>query len=361
MKTRFQTLLLLLPAVAFAADPDTLILNDGEKLIGHFERSNGSTVTFKSDFLGEVNVDWSKIKELHASEPFVVVGKNVKLGRRAAEANLPKGAVDMTNQTITVEVTQIPVAEAAHVIDQPTFERDIERSPGFFQEWNGGITAGASIVEATQQSRTFTGSINLTRVVPQESWINARYRTLLNFSASTGFLDQPGTPRVKTDIYHIDAEQDQYFRGKDLYGFVQTDFDHNYSQGLRLQSNYGGGLGYTVIKKNNESLDVKGSMIYSRQSFLNDVPGNNLFGSTFAENFLYKTKHGVQFLESITATPAWNNLQAYGGAATASVAVPLYKRLTYTTGLTDTFLNNPAPGFRKNSFQFTTGLTYSLR
>ena len=47
-------------------EPDTLILNDGEKLIGHLVRSTGSSVRFRSDVLGELTVDWSKIQELHA-------------------------------------------------------------------------------------------------------------------------------------------------------------------------------------------------------------------------------------------------------------------------------------------------------
>jgi len=29
-------------------------------------------------------------------------------------------------------------------------------------------------------------------------------------------------------------------------------------------------------------------------------------------------------------------------------------------GIVNTFINNPSPGFQKNSFQATTGLTYAL-
>ena len=40
--------------------------------------------------------------------------------------------------------------------------------------------------------------------------------------------------------------------------------------------------------------------------------------------------------------------------------MPVYKRLSFTVGTIDTFLNDPPPGFKKNSFQFTTGVTYAL-
>jgi hypothetical protein len=49
---------------ASSPGPDTLLFNDGEKLIGHLERSTDTKVTFKSDMAGEITVDWSKVQEL---------------------------------------------------------------------------------------------------------------------------------------------------------------------------------------------------------------------------------------------------------------------------------------------------------
>lgn len=45
---------------------DVLILNNGEKLIGQLQRSSGSSVTFKSDTVGEVTIPWTKVQELHS-------------------------------------------------------------------------------------------------------------------------------------------------------------------------------------------------------------------------------------------------------------------------------------------------------
>ena len=49
-------------------EPDVLVFADGERLVGHFEQSNGTSVKFKSDVVGDVTVDWSKVKELHTSQ-----------------------------------------------------------------------------------------------------------------------------------------------------------------------------------------------------------------------------------------------------------------------------------------------------
>lgn len=346
--------------------PDTLLLNDGEKLIGHLVRATGSLVIFKSDLLGDIAVDWGKIKELHTAGNYAVVRKNVKLGRHANVSSVPQGTLDATGQTITLQPAAgaapvtVPVADSAHVLDLPTFQKDLAHNPGFFEAWNGAVTAGATVVQATQQSRAFNGAVSLVRAVPTENWLAPRDRTLIDFSASEGFVIQPNTPRIKTEIVHADAERDEYFSGR-VYGFGQAIFDHNFSQGLDLQQTYGGGIGYTAIKRADLTLDVKGSAAYVRQSFQVPANNHNLIASTFAESLLRRFPHGMTLTQQLTGTPAWNEMHAWMATGSVLFAAPVYKRLSFTLGVLDSFLNDPPPSFKKNSFQAATGLTYTLR
>jgi hypothetical protein len=374
MTTRLIVLISVLLAALLHAQPaapkpgpDTLVLTDGEQLIGHFVSAHGAVVTFKSDILGQLTIDWSKIKELHATEKFAIVKKDVKLGRRSDVSGVPKGVVTVTGPTLSIDPgagaapQQIPIAEAAHVVDEPTFENLLLHNPGFFEDWKGTVTGGASLVEATQQARTFTGSVAFIRAIPSENWLDARNRTTIDFSASDGEVIQPNTPTVKTDIIHFDAERDEYFRAKAAYVFVETALDHNFSQGLKLQSNLGAGIGYTVIKKANETLDFKGSVSYLTQEFETAANGHSLIGSTFNETFMRKTAHGIVFQQQISVTPAWNMMHDYFATGSGSMTVPVYKRFAFSMSVADTFLNNPPATFKKNSFQLTTGLTYTLK
>jgi putative salt-induced outer membrane protein YdiY len=349
-----------------APEPDVLIFTNGERLVGHLLRAHGGTVTFKSDSVGEVNVDWSKIQELHSSQPFAVLDKGVKLGRHSDLSKVPQGRITVANQKLTVAPASgppqtIPVSETAHVIDQPSFVKDVTQNPGFFEGWNGALAAGASLVEATQQSRTFTGALHFVRAIPTENWLDARNRTLFDFTASYGEVTQPNTPTVKTNIIHVDVERDEYFPGTRAFGFGQAIFDHNFSQGLDLQQTYAGGIGWTAVKHTNTSLDFKAGVSYTRQQFTISANNHNLIGSVFGESYAHKFGKGIQFLQEITVIPAWNEMHAYAANGGASLNVPVYKRLGFSVGLLDSFLNNPPPGFKKNSFQFTTSLTYSLK
>jgi hypothetical protein len=350
-----------LRAQASKPEPDVLIFTNGDKLVGHFVRSAGGALTFKSDMLGEIHVDWSKIKELHSSQKYAVIPKDAKVNK-ANESTIPQGTLAVADQKIEVSATppqSIPVSNAAYVVDEDTFQKVVLHNPGFFEAWTGNVTAGASLVQATQDSRTFTGAISLLRAIPTENWLNARNRTTADFTASYGTVSQPDATTLKTSIYHAEAERDEYFSPR-LYGFGQAAFDHNFSQGLDLQQMYGGGIGLTLLKNANQTLDLKGSLGYTDQQF-EKGPNEALFGSTFSEIYLRKLPRGIVSNEKLTVTPSWSDTNAYSGAASAGVAVPAYKRLNVSFNTIDSFLNDPPPGFKKNSFQLVLGLTYALQ
>ena len=353
------------PGGATKPQPDVLIFTDGEKLIGQLKSAKGDSVVFKSDMAGEITIAWSKIQELRTSHPFAIIGKNAKLGKHTDVSQVPQGNVSMADQKIAVEPASgaprtVPVADAGFVVAQPDFEKAINHNGGFFEDWGGSVTAGASLVYATQDASSITGGIALVRTEPTESWLLPSTRTLLNFSAAYGKVSQPGSPNIKTDIFHAGAEEDKYFSPR-LFGFGQAAFDHNYSQGLDLQQTYSGGLGWTVYKTGAAELDLKAAMSYIHQGFDVSASNESLIGSTFAEIYTCKFQHGILLNEQISATPAWNDTSAYSATGSVSLTLPVHKRLSMALASLDTFLNDPPPGFKKNSFQFTAGLTYALK
>ncbi len=341
-----------------------LIFTDGEKLIGHLESANGSSVVFKSDMAGEVTVDWKKIQELRSSQEFAAIRKDVKLRRHEDTASVPQGTVVMTNQQLEVQSAKgspqtIPVGDLGNVVDEADFQSAFHQS-SFAHGWNGGATAGVSLTEATQKDQSFTAAVNLVRAVPAVTWLDLRSRTIFDYNQAYGKLSSPGSPAVKTSLYHIDAEQDRFLSPK-LFAFAGAAFDHSFSQGLRLQQTYGGGLGFVVFKKTNQELDVKGSADYIDQQFEISSLNKKLFGSIFGETYTRTFVHGILLNEQGGVTPAWNDTSAYSAFASAALTFPVYHRLGLTLGALDNFLNDPPPGFKKNSFQFTAGATYSFK
>ncbi|MBV9765920.1 MAG: DUF481 domain-containing protein [Acidobacteriaceae bacterium] len=356
-------------AQAAHADPkagtDVLVFIDGEKLIGHLQGATSSSVVFKSDMAGVVTVDWSKIQELRSPQKFAVIPKGEKLRHTEDASKIPQGTIAVTDQKVEVNTSAqpspetIPVNKIGNLVEEAAFEKALQHV-SFREGWKGGVTAGLSLTEATQKNQTFTAALNMVRAVPAEDWLDLRDRTTFDYNEAYGKLTQPGSPAVKTSLYHVDAEQDRYLSPK-LFVFGQAIFDHSFSQGLKLQQNYGGGLGFVVSKTANEELDFKASVDFIDQRFELSTLDKKLFGSTFGETYVEKFADAILLNEQAGITPAWNNTNAYSAFASAGLTFPVYHRFGLTLGALDNFLNDPPPGFKKNSFQFTLGATYAFQ
>ena len=361
------------------AGPDVLVLANGDTLHGKFVNEIDGKVTFHSDVLGDVSVSWDKIKELHTSQKFAVFGKQEKVRSKREVRHLPEGGVDVENQTVTVHPENeergapIPVKNAQYIMDAATLDKELNHTPGFFSAWQGAATAGGTLVTATQNQYAFSGAIGLVRAVPTVDWLDPSNRTSIDFTGSFGKITQPAyrsgattVPAVttKSAIYHADAEHDQYFTPR-LFALVQTAFDHNFAQDLDLQQIYGGGLGWTVLKTPHQEADLKATIQYEKQQFItggsNSKP--NLIGSTLAASYLRHTKL-FTFTQGLAYIPAFNDTHAYSANETNTFAFPAYKNLSFSVGTLDSYLNGPPislPPTKRNSFEFTMGLTYAIK
>jgi Protein of unknown function, DUF481 len=394
-RRRIATLVLLTAAASMPGSaqakppadpgPDVLVLSNGDTLHGKFVGSMQGKVTFHSDPLGDVSVDWGKVKELHTAETFAVLESGVKIRSRKEAAHLPSGKLSVDNGSLTIETEgvppppPIPLKNAQYILDGPELDKQVNHEPGFFAGWNGAATAGATLVTATENQYTFSGGIGLVRLVPTVNWLDPRNRTSLDFTGSYGKITQPaytvpptapGTaPTVidavttKSAIYHADAERDQYFSSR-VYALVQTAFDHNFGQDLDLQQIYGGGLGWTLLKNSKEEADLKGTVQYEKQQFISGSSGNqNLIGSTIGASYALKTKL-VSYTQAIAFIPSYNVPRAYSAEETDTFAFPAYKSLSFSLGTIDSYLNDPPaslPPTKRNSFQFTMGMTYAIK
>jgi len=304
----------------------------------------------------------------------------VKPGRIKDAGSIPLGTFDVVNQTVTLHpaasaapVRRLPVTDAQFIVDEATLNKQVNHAPGFFSGWNGAATAGAALVSATQNQYTVSGGIRLVRTVPTVSWLERRNRTSADFSGSFGKITRPGyysagtyVPEVatKSAISHLDAERDEYFSPR-FFALAQTAFDHNFGQELNLQQIYGGGIGWTALKTQKQEVDVKGSIQYEKQKFINGAAGTdkNLVGSTFSVNYAAHWKR-MTYTQGIAYIPAFNQSVAYSANERNSFAFPAYKSLSFSMGTADSYLNNPPvslPPTMRNSFQFTMGLTYAIK
>jgi len=352
--------------------PDVIVFTNGDQLSGTLERGVGNSVVFKSDMAGEITVTLDKIKELHSSGSFAVLRKDVPVSRKTVTpGTVIYGDSKLTIATPTASPEIVPVNQIAYIIDQPTYDKELEKKPGPWYGWNGAINGGATIVRSTDYGETYTAGISLIRAIPAVPFLPARNRTTFHLQETYGKLTSPVIPQTAppspaavtlTSIFHTDAERDEYFSPR-FYALGQTSFDHNYAQGLSLQQVYGGGIGWSAITNPKQGLDLKATVQYEKQQYLESsgTPDQDLIGSTISENYHRNLPHKLVFTESLSVLPAWNEVKDYSANASVGLAMPVFKRLSLTVTTSDSFLNDPAIGYNKNSFQFITAASYTLK
>lgn len=368
-------------AAQSSSAPDLLVLSNGDTIHGKLVNAIGGKVTFHSVDAGDITLPWSKIRELRTSGNFAVLSSNSGLKTRKQQGAIPAGELTVENQEVTVRPSSgggplppMPVGRAQYVIPASELEKEATTRPSFMAGWSGEATAGATVVTATQNQYTFSGGLGLERVVPSVTWLARRNRTAIDFNGSFGKITQPAfvnaagvlVPAVvtKTAIYRADAERDENLTPR-YFLLAMASFDHNFSQNLDLQQIYGAGIGWTALKTPTQEANLKATMQYEKQLFMSGGPGanQNLIGSTFSADYRARLKM-LNYSQTLAYIPAYNNPHAYSAAETDTLAFPAYRNLSFSVGTLDSYLNDPPstlPPTKRNSFQFTMGLTFSIK
>jgi len=362
---------------------DVVIFKNGDQLTGKFVRSTAGNIIFKSDVVGEVTVSLDKVKELRPSNSYVVIKKGEMITRAPKQPGTVAVEDSNLKETLpTGAIETMPLKDVGYVIDAETYNKELTENPGPFKNWNGSITGGVTVLQSSSYGQTFTLGTSLIRAVPAVAFFPPRTRTTFNLLETYGKLTQPLTPLpafcngsknppgcqdsvAKTNIFHSDLEHDKYLTPR-FFMLGDLAFDHNYGQGLDFQQIYGIGAGYNVLETAVHQLDVKGDIHYERQNFFQYPPpaisskNQNLIGSTFGEAYKRTLPGKILLTQSGTYIQSWNNTDAWSAIGGFGLALPVYHRFSLSVNLLDNYLNNPAFGFKKNSLQFVTGVTYTL-
>ena len=79
----------------------------------------------------------------------------------------------------------------------------------------------------------------------------------------------------------------------------------------------------------------------------------------WGDDFNYKLSARTSFIETFRMFNNLSDTGQYRMNADVGAATQLTKWLTWNISLSDRYLSNPVPGFKKNDFLYSTGLGFS--
>jgi Protein of unknown function, DUF481 len=360
---------------------DTITFGNGDTLTGKVGKVVYGNVSFHSDELGDLTIPLTKIKKMSTATAFAAGSTTQRLTKKDIAEQLPVGKIELENETLKVmlpqgEVREFPAQNLGFMLDQSAFQRELHNESDFLYGWYGTATLGAAVVKSTNSAQTYTGAVALVRAIPTIAGLPAGSKTILNLSGAYGLAKAPEVVSggdvfqtasvTKTDILHGDLEYDKFFTPT-VFGLVSGSADHNFGNGLQLQQAYGAGVGWGILRSPQNDLAVRIILQYEQQEFYNGItsglgtPTENLVSASLGEAWSRTFPHSIKFKEYVTLNPTFNVVRAYSGVAGASFLFPVYKRLNFSVTTTDNYLGDPPQGFLRNTFQFTTGVAYSLK
>ncbi|HVO64787.1 MAG TPA: DUF481 domain-containing protein [Terriglobales bacterium] len=334
-----------LAALSAMAWADQVTMINGDRLSGTITKSDGTTLVLKTDYAGEVKLDWSAVQGIQSTQPLHLVLKN---GQSLS------GHVSSTDGRLRVAAPSGTSAEAdkseiASLSQEGAYEESLH--PGLLQEWNGGVTTAFALTRGNSQTKNLALAFTAVRETLRDKlslYTNSVYAT----------NDAPGAvPTTTANAIQAGARYDHDI-GKRIFAFVTADFQTDALQGLNLRSVPGGGLGVHAIKTASTTLDLLAGLNYTREDYTRFT--RNFAAASFGEELTHKLHSSTVITQSFDLFPDLSDLGEYRGTFNFGTVTKISKWLGWQNAFGDIYVTNPPAGKKKNDVLLTTGLNFSF-
>jgi putative salt-induced outer membrane protein len=342
-------------AMACAASADTVVLKNGDHLTGTVETSDGKNVTLKTDFAGEIQIQWSAIAEIKTDKPIFVVmpDKSTVSGIVTTEgSNIVVHPV--SGPPVQLAVSQVTVVRGED--QQTAYEKSLH--PGILEAWKGGINLGFALARGNSETTNLTTGFTADRKTMNDE-ITAYFTSLYSTNDKTG-----GGTIANSIVGGIKYDRNITKR---VFVFGSGDFTHDELQFLDVRAIYSGGLGYHLINNPNTTLDVLAGVNYTHESYsagnaIGSVAvSRNLAGVTVGESGMHKFGKSTTATEVFYFYPDLSNTGQYRFSFDAASVTRINKWFGWQIGLSDRYVSDPPIlGTKANDIIFTTGVNFSF-
>ena len=358
-KLRIVTVLLVtISSTVLLADQVTL--KNGDRLTGRIEKSDTKTLLIKTEFAGEVTVQWAAVQTITATQQ-LHVGLNNGQTVVGAVTTSDGGLAVATAGAGTVNAPLANVLTLRNDAEQTAFDKS--QHPGMLEGWKGGATVGFALTGGNSETKNLNLAFNAAR-----QGLNDKLALYANSVFATN--DAPGAvPSVTANTTQGGIRYDHNLT-KRVFGFVAADFMSNELQALGLRSVGSGGLGLHAINSANTTLDILAGGNYTHETYhfipavppsTPAVPGltNNFGALTLGEELSHKLRTTV-ITQKMYVYPDLSDTGQYRATFDFGAVTKISKWFGWQTAFGDIYVTNPPAGKKQNDILMTTGLNVSF-
>lgn len=244
MKRMLEKVVWAMLLVSHVALADQVLLKNGDVISGEIIKKETDKLVFKTNYAGELQIQWSEVNSLSSDEIHqVVLGDGTNLtGKLAAAAD--------GEMTLLLDQEALPVELRETKYINPRVDLTGEGT-----HWSGNVNLGGSIAEGNNSVRSvrFDGETIA--------------RTLHSRYTLGGIINRAHDRDSATQSNSRFYGKYDYFFARHWYGYTNQTLENDRFRDLELRSVSGIGSGYQVFETPNLNLALEGGADYIRESF----------------------------------------------------------------------------------------------
>jgi len=353
--------------IACSALADQVVLKNGDRLTGKIVFGDGKTLLLKSEFAGDVTIQWDAITDIESADNIHITLKDgTRLSGKVTTQDgkfVVAGAPAASTPAVAAKET---IAAVRNDAVQHAFDVETERMahPRFTYFWNGTVDTGLALTRGNSETANFTLAAKAIRETPRDK---------LTVYGNYIFANNSSIPPTVTTANALDAgiRGELNIHSDRLFVFALGDFQTNQLQHLDLRSVFGGGFGYHLIKTANTTFDLFGGITYDRDSFgayntTNPAPPpilllmpssvQNSAEAVVGEGFDTKLSKRTSVTERFSFYPNLSHTGDYRFQLDSTISTQMKKWLSWQATFSDRYISYPPVGLKANDLLLSTGL-----
>lgn len=350
--------------LASAALADQIILKNGDRLTGNIVTGDGKSLLLKTEFVGDVTIQWDAITAIESSD---ILHLTLKDGKRlSGKVTTQDGKFVVAGAPeATPPAGKDTIVALRNNAEQKAFDAAAERMahPKFTYFWGGLFDTGLALTRGNSATASYTLAAKAIRETPRDKL--TLYTTYVYASDAT-----TSPSRTTANALRSGIRSDLNISAR-VFVFALADFETNQLQSLDLRQVYGGGFGYHVIKTSRNVFDVFGGVSYDRDAFgaysianptppppLTFIPAvtKNSAEAIIGEEFDSHLSKRSTLTERFSFFPNLSSTGDYRFQFDASVSTQLKAWLSWQATFSDRYISYPPPGLKGNDILLSTGL-----
>jgi putative salt-induced outer membrane protein YdiY len=326
---------------------DQIVMSNGDRLSGLIMKLDSKELVIKTEFAGEVTVQWTAITEINSTDALHVVARDGQT--LVGPLKTSQGNVEVeSREKGPVVMSKDAISSLRNQSEEAAYEKSLH--PGLLQGWNGGGNVSFALTRGNSQTKNLALAFMADRKTSTDH---------LGMYANSVFSsnDAPGAiPSTTAQATQGGVRYDHDLDAR-LFGFVGADFQTDALQDLNLRSVFSAGLGLHVIKSDRTTLDLLGGGNYTRENY--STLQRNVVALTIGEELMHKLGAATVLTQKLYAYPDLNDAGEYRTTFNFGTVTKLNKWLGWQNAFGDIYVTNPPAGKKQNDILLATGLNVS--